>query len=571
MCELCGVFKKDEPFRFHRPDSNTKEVLVGKKAKDYISEFERIYTHAMNNSLMTAVIGQPGTGKTQLIHYIEGRSQKEKERVSIILELKDTRIDYEYLINYICSDKSINAYLNKYDYYLPSNKPPKELITNIGVGIEKIFNQIRNNNVGICLLVDAVDEYVRKINSTTGLIRGRVIGDLLGYFMFLLNDLPRLCVVFALTNDVYEEFKEALKEVSPGRRFLPVTDKNGDPIILEKLDETETKEMISTYLKIWSQRNNITLPIIENKDTNNALNTFPFTTEAINLFWRAGAVPGDTCIACLMALQNKITYSHKFKNSDHLIVTKSDAAWIIRRFSGYFVNYEKESGLKKEIESLLEGEQIDYELENIAMKAMQIYSRYSDAIIDAFESYATALGDEFRTQLGNRRKFIRDRFLIGNKYEVIDLIINFRSQNIGVQFILKGSRRDLMDKIYTLAIALKNKQIKNGLLILLSENREFFELAKKELERKKSEFEDVAYRKNYISTLIPTTIDENAAWYILGLHEFIQGDKIKMRRYSRHLDKKLKIYNLFNELIKKEPMSLGKRKEYKHTTDFEIG
>lgn len=559
MCDLCSYFKKDEPFNFHRPYSKTSEVLVGKTANKYIEEFEKkIYPHAMNNSLMTAIIGQPGAGKTQLIHYIEGCSQKEKDRVSLILELKDVRVDHSYLINYICNNKYLNLYLHDYGYDLPRDKISKELIPIVNKSIEKIRIETKNHNVGICLLVDAVDEYIRKVKSTTALERGAVISDLLGTFMFLLNDFSHLCVVFAITNDVYLEFKEVLKEASPGRRFLFISDENGDPLTLERLDEEETQMMVSRFLNIWSKRN-APLPILPNTTTNKGLNIYPFTRDAINLFWRAGAIPGDTCMACIMALKNKIISPHNPEKLDHIIVTKSDAAWIIRKFSGYFVNYEKESSLKREIESLLEGDQINYELDKIAMKARQANSSYSDAIIEAFESYTIALSDKFKMQLGNRRKFFRYRHLIGNEYEIIDLVINFQSENIGIQFISNESGV-LRTKIKALSDAMKNKQIKNGILVLLSEKekKDLIEKAKNEIERQKSNFEYHDYFNkhriiDYSPAISLTTLDGSDAWYILGLHDFIHGDKIKMEKYSKHFDKKVQIYDLFDKLVKKEP------------------
>ncbi len=63
---------------------------------------------------------------------------------------------------------------------------------------------------------------------------------------------------------------------------------------------------------------------------------------------------------------------------------------------------------------------------------------------------------------------------------------------------------------------------------------------------------------DYSHALLLTALDDSAAWYILGLHDFIQGDRIKIERYSKHLDEKLKIYDLFDKLVEKEPKYSGK-------------
>ena len=556
MCELCGFFKTDKPFRFHQPDSKTKEVLIGTIAKKYIEEFENsFYPHAMNNSLMTAVIGQPGVGKTQLVNYLENRPLDEKDRISLILELKDTRLSYDDLRNFICINKSVKNYLELHGCKLPSEEKPTKQIININKAIEKIFIQTKNSDVGVCLLVDAVDEYIRKRNSLDGNIRSEIIQDLLGTFMYLLNDLSRLCVVFAVTTDVYEELKEELKEVSSGRRFKFIPDENGNLLILERLDSDETLEMIAKYLDLWSQRNNLNLPLSQETLSDDNFNIFPFTPEAINLFWRAGAVPGDTCMGCLMALFKKILRSNNNENYDHLVVTKSDAAWTIKEFSGYFLNYEIETELKQEIDYLLNGKELDFQLEKISTKAMQINSDYSDIIIDAFESFILGLSNDFNNYMGNKHIFIKNRFKRGTDSEILDLIIKYKSKNIGLQFVLTKSIREIRNKINALATALKNKQIKKGFIIVISENQiEILNLINNCMNDLKSNFEDILYNLDYFPTIHKITIDENNAWNMVGLHEIIKGDKNSMRKYCEHLNQKLHLSSEFFELNQVNPI-----------------
>ena len=71
MCKYCNLLRSDRPFKIHRTNSNTGKILIGKLAENYLSDFEnRIYNMAMINSIMTCVIGHPGVGKTQMLHYI---------------------------------------------------------------------------------------------------------------------------------------------------------------------------------------------------------------------------------------------------------------------------------------------------------------------------------------------------------------------------------------------------------------------------------------------------------------------------------------------------------------------
>lgn len=565
MCDLCLAFNNDKPFRFHRTDSDTNEVLIGKIANKYMEEFEKqIYPHAMSNSLMTAVVGRPGAGKTQLLHYLKNSSLKNKNRACSILELKDTKIDYDYLLNHICNDNSILNYFSNNGYDLKGTEKTKSKIIKMGKAINEICISTQNENVGFCLLVDSVDEYLRKINSYYQLDRNQIIENLLGKMMILLNDIPRLCIIFAITRDVMDEFKEALEEISPGRRFSFISDDDGNPLILENFDGEETEEMVAAFLNMWSKRN-VPLPNYTGTTTKNGLNIFPFTPNALNLFWRAGDVPGDTSIACLMALNKKIAFnSDKENSSDNLIVTESDAALIIKQFSGYFLNYDSDI-FKNKLDSLLDNKQINYELEKISLKAKQVYSNFPNNITDAFKTYLLSIDNDFKFEFGNINRLVRHKNNINNKFTPLDLIIDFKDIKIGIQFVskttnetLNNKKREVFDKIESLSQSLINKQIERGLIILVSDDeiQQFYEMVSEKIKSGKLTSKTKGYVTNmeieYSPVIRSHNLSEKNAWYIFGMNEFLNGADVI--RYSKYLEKELSMCNLFKQLIKMEPI-----------------
>jgi len=574
MCELCNKFKLDAPFRFHRPDEFTKGVLVGRNAKKYLDFFEqKIYPYAMENPSMTVVVGQPGAGKTQLLNYLES-TWKEKNRIFVLLNLKDTKVSYDYLVEAVINSDSFRYFLSSNGKTLDLEKSTTEKVAEIREFIREVRNKQMNDKFGICLLMDTVDEYLRKINSKNvekEEVQKEIAKDLIKITGQLLDDLSYSCAIFAITEDVNYKFEEVFKkDTSLKSRFFSVSndiylDKSYENYKLEKLDEDETEEMIAAFLDIWAKRNHISLPT-QYKETiiPSGLNLFPFSRKAINLFWKAGAIPGDTCLACLIALDRKLNFSSTTSSDySHLIVTEIDAAWIVNKFSSYFY-YEID--LKNKIENLLEGEQLDYEINKITNTAKSAYFDLSNTLPENFKVYLEAFSTNFSISQGSVRKFIKDKYSPDEDFETIDLVVDFKKRKIGVQFIVKlddkiATYRNIQKKTKILFSALKNDAIERGLLILISD-AEFEEInvynsLRKRFENKKSS-EDMErdkkrlQNKKYFSTFMVHRISTDYAWCLLGLNVFVAGSDIDaMKKYSRYIDSKIRMGPLFEQILER--------------------
>lgn len=574
MCELCNKFKLDAPFKFHRPDEFTKGILVGTNAKKYLDFFEnKVYPYAMEKPSMTVVVGQPGAGKTQLLNYLES-TWKEKNRIFVLLNLKDTKVSYDYLVEAVINSDSFHYFLYSNGITLDPTKSATEKVDEIKEIIREVREKQMDNNFGICLLMDTVDEYLRKINSINGEkedVQNEIAKDLIKITGQLLNDLSYSCAVFAITEDVNNKFEKVLEEdISLKSRFYSVSnytdvDKSYEYYKLEKLDENETEEMIAAFLEIWAKRNDISLPTqYKETITPSGLNLFPFSRKAINLFWNAGAIPGDTCLACLIALDRKLNLlSSNSSDYSHLIVNEIDAAWIVYKFSSYFY-YERE--LKNQIENLLEGEQLDCEINKITNKAKSTYFDFSNALPKSFKVYLEAFSYDFSISQSNVRKFIKDKNATDKDFETIDLVVDFKGRKIGVQFAVKFDNkidtcRNLQKKTEILFSALKNDAIERGLLILISDNElektnVYNSLRKRYKDNKCSKDmekdKDNYILKKYFPTFMVHRISADYAWCLLGLNVFIADNDINaMKKYSRYIDSKIRMGPLFEQILER--------------------
>lgn len=576
MCKLCTLFRSDKPFRFHRPDEITKGVLIGRKAKKYLYLFDKeVYSLAMEKPIMTAVIGPPGAGKTQLLNYLES-TQKEKNRVCIVLNLNDIKVDYDYLVDSLAYSDSLREFFNLHGY----NQQLESSIAEKVVEIKETFRKIRvesgNENIGICFLLDAVDEYIRKIKDKVSDERKDIISDLMRTTSRLLDDLRHSCAIFAVTNDVYQEFQKVLEiDTSLQDKFFLIVDldsftKEKKGLTLEKLDEDENEQMIEAFLNLWADRNGILLPEHKDTITSSGRNLFPYTRDAINIFWNAGAIPGDICLACLSALDRKLSIVDRGSNDPtHLIITEIDAAWIINQFSSYFNKAYEQTGFEDRILTLLSESRSDYEMQNIISKAKSSYFECSGNLPEAFKSYLEALGENFSIKPGNIHKFVKCKYGLDEDFVTIDLVINYKEKSIGLQFIVREdgkelNKREIHEKEKALLFALKNKQIERGLIILVSdiesEEVQVRNLLKERYEKSEISFDlesrnGKLFEINYFPTISVNRISKNNAWFLLGLYAFIKGNNSTnhlMKMYSKRLEKEIRISSILEKLLKKE-------------------
>jgi len=550
MCKYCNLLRSDRPFKIHRTNSNTGKILIGKLAENYLSDFEnRIYNMAMINSIMTCVIGHPGVGKTQMLHYIDYVSKKKNNRLSMILDLKDKTISDDDLTNYILKNESVNSFFKKYNYDLVDYNNSERNLKQMQELMTKIRVDNRNNKIGFCLLIDSVDEYVRKMESSGKGNKREIIRNLLGTIMSLFNDLSNTCVVFAITRDLYTDLKESLKDTSQGRRFSFVTDKNGEPIILDRFDFEDSKKMVHKFMELWSERNgNIQLPCIDSCNAN-GVNTFPFTEEAIELFWEFGSVPGDIAMACSLALNEKI-FSCKSNDIHNLIVNKHDAAEVVRRFSTYFVNYGKNQELQNKLDNLLDAKVKTAEIEGIRYNAKKYTNISSELLIDSFSNYLKLLNSNFGINESDKHVFIKNRNHYDLKFENIDLLVHYKAHTIGFQFLLDNKSNH--DKIRAIFAALTNNQINEAIFIVLSNNliegieKRINNNVKKLIHSKSKDYSYVVELKQ---------LDMEECWEIIGLHDLENRDK--KEKLTTFIDnKKLKFDKTIFGLINKKPLEM---------------
>lgn len=576
MCKLCTLFRSNKPFRFHRPDEITKGVLVGRKAKKYLCLFDKeVYPLAMEKPIMTAVIGPPGAGKTQLLNYLES-TQKEKNRVCIVLNLNDIQIDYDYLVDSLYHSDSLRRFLNIYGYNQQLESSIAEKVVEIKETFKKIRVESGNEDIGICFLLDTVDEYIRKIKDKISIERRDIIRDLMRTTGRLLDDLQHSCAIFAITNDVYQEFQKVLEiDISLQEKFFLIVDQNSSTkekkgLTLEKLDEDENEQMIEAFLNLWAERNGILFPEHKDTITSSGRNLFPYTRDAINIFWNAGAIPGDICLACLSALDRKLSLADIDSNDPtHLIITEIDAAWIINQFSSYFNKAYEQTGFEYRILTLLSGNRLDYEMHNIISKTKSSYFECSGTLPEAFKSYLEALGENFFVKPGNIHKFVKCKYGLDEDFVAIDLVNNYKEKSIGLQLIVKEDGKELNkieihEKVKALLFALKNKQIERGLIILVSdtENEELqvSTLLKERYEQNEISVDlesrnDKLFEINYFPTISVNRISKNNAWFLLGLYAFIKGNNPTnhlMKIYSKRLEKEIRISSISEKLLKKE-------------------
>lgn len=532
MCDICSVLKIDKPFSFHRTNNSTSPVLVGKKANKYSKELEN---HIFSNESkaghsFTAVVGEPGSGKTHLLYHLLNESKWRPDIRYAIYELKDKEVKFKVLEDYI-----------------------KKVIMD---------DQFEKKNARLCLLIDTVDEHLRNMSRKHNSDKDDAINSFLNVFSQVVDANPGSCIVFAITKDVYEDFKNILK-YSPFRDKFTFIKDGSEDLILEMMNEDETYEMVAAFLKNWRKRNNIKYNKIKECSIDK-FDLFPFTPKAVRLFWKAGVVPGDTSLGCTLAINDKLKQNNTDHDKTHLIITESDAARIITHFSSYFRGYEKDENFKLEVKNLIEIDRIREDITKIETKSKRQYFDYSDNIVEAFGFIIKSFDSGFSIKTGDKRKFVKDKYQINEEFKSIDLVLTYGSVKIGIQLIScnqKNSPRGIVNCIDALSVALRNNDINCGIIFSIYENERDLEdtndIIKRRINSTKrhEDYLPDGSLVNYREMINYESFSTNVAWQIVGIFEMFSSltDTLEVKKYLNIIESETNIVRNLKNTLNQSP------------------
>jgi hypothetical protein len=343
----------DPPFSYPEADERTKQILVGQGAQEYRREFQAILVAAMQQSMMTAIIGPPGSGKTQFIHHLEWKTNDlgEYRGVVIVLKPAGNPLTVDGLLQYIAQDERFQHKATEagvpFDWLQPGTK--ERMARSINEAIARMRSHHGDNTIGILLAVDNVDEHLRLLAASgdPGAAR-RQIQAFLGVLRLLLSEVRGLCILLALTEDGYNGIAGIIAEdQSLNRRFMVPQGPGGQPFTLRRFEEEEAYDLVAAHLDNWAKRNGITPPAPKAARAGER-NLFPFTPDAVELFWRAALYPGLISQGCKMALIHKVLSGRLPRTEEEALVGRGDAAQVLLKYNSMFPNFE---AVRDEIQS----------------------------------------------------------------------------------------------------------------------------------------------------------------------------------------------------------------------------
>lgn len=513
--------KLDPPFSFHRPLPNNKSVLIGGQAEELKILFEELYRLSLVNPIMTAIVGNPGTGKTHFLWNLEDRTNEgERDGFALIYELKDKKPTTGDIIEFIHEHELFRQLAKKSNVVLTNNKKHDTIKRSNEINqVIKEINKENNGNFGICLGIDIVDEYVRK---QTGDYRNvsDVIVDLVVTFRLILDFVDKICIVFALTKDVYMEMRPIIHgDQTLRRRFVIPNGLNGEPVEFGQLNEFESYNLVSTFMKYWGKRNQINIEELFMGDE-----TWPFDKSAIKLAWRIAPTPGGLSFVCMGAIIEKI--SADLSAIEQLKISELDIARYLQKNKTYSDFIDDDERIWSDIDFLVNKSIIEKDLSKLKNESMdETKGEFSKSILqESFEKYFISLG--YLSESGN------SDLIIGKNVEKLD-------KRIGIKFVYGAKIHE--DDGKPISKDMSESKIDAGLFVCLTENEsakvqydDYFELIFNKINS-----------KNYNPTLDSKIIVRDDILFIIGLRKL--NDESRMR-YVGYLDKKLKLGSIIESL-----------------------
>lgn len=547
MINLRKEILEDLPLTY-KANERCKPILAGRAAKELRDELFKFVIGSMQGSRMTVIIGPPGSGKSQMLFHVEYLSNEKRMHnfITILFSLGDKPINETDVLERIVSDQTFLKMVEEcgtddFSHF------QKQLLQNLkageGISLEeekilvnliknavRVFQKKHGATAGIVLAFDAVDEHIRKISEEK-------IKDFIGTFRLLVDDISEgLCVVFALTRDTYEKIASVIRgDQTYERRLVPMSDPiSGGLRELKVFMTTEAFEMVSLHMQNWAQRKGIKLP--ENPECiRNSFNTFPFTSDTIQLLWEAAdGIPGWISFGCEEA------FIRKYLSEETIdpIIGRSDVIEVIQNFGDRFPKF---GDIKEKLRLEDRAPQIEKDLEFLATRMKEMHGDFNGIVKEGFGVFIKSLTPEIG---------VTDAPVVINKYDhkrySCEFLINYKGEKKVCITFVKGPLITWRTA-KKIGATLVNGQATHGISIHITDEKPHFERGPAT-----EEFKD--HNMDYRTVFLSLPIKERDIWKIVGFPEI---DESQRPVFAQHLDKNLGVKEEILGLMQiKEPSKI---------------
>ncbi|MEA2074858.1 MAG: hypothetical protein U9O85_03875 [Euryarchaeota archaeon] len=270
-----------------RANPRDRDILIGERPNRMVNALERIFDLSLQNSLVTYVSGDVGSGKSHVLNHIQYLSERNKNRHVVIINANqfDSIDDLTILRSIHADDRLRNQSLRdgiRFSDTASLNR--EELIDEINRGLE-ILDRKSTNTKGFGLIVgiDGLDEFVRDKTLDTS--------QLLISIRLLLEDLHKACFVLSLTHSILDEAKGVggclAEDRTFSRRFIGPQEYDGTPLNFIGFNLSETFEMFKYYRDRWLERRLADGETDQERYDEFKKSEWPISKDAISLAWGA--------------------------------------------------------------------------------------------------------------------------------------------------------------------------------------------------------------------------------------------------------------------------------------------
>lgn len=405
----------DNPFRYPEPPPRPYFIVGGEQILKWFKDrFQQSIREGYNISF---VVGEPGAGKSHLLSHLEylffetdslngiyviyrARREEITERdlwTSLFLNDDVLKKLKELLHIDKIQNSKIRQDAKQAIIKLLQGESQIDLLTDkvLHVIAEGLSELLIEENAGMCIAIDNVDEYFRfiveKYEQEYGKEQGRnkALASLFGTLRSVTTGLKQILLLLACTTPVYTEIENAGADRTHARRVEFQAER------LKELNSNQSKVLVNKYMTWWAERHKVKLPLVKEEGcifslpTKEELSTYPFSETAIEYFHKVtGQFAGDIVCVCNQCINDMRTEQKIYVVKDEIIFHALEEArkrrpQLIPRID--ILSLERSKILQKLMEKRL------------SILESQTRNRYQAGIddatlIDAVEKYADALG-----------------------------------------------------------------------------------------------------------------------------------------------------------------------------------